>query len=107
MAAQLQGWAQDPDYTIKGRPLSITPLPWPDPIFNDQGDRLPATYANFLITNDCVLVPTYDVPQDEAAIAVLSRCFPDRDIIGIPCHALIEQGGSLHCITMQISAPYG
>jgi agmatine deiminase len=54
-----------------------------------------------LIINGAVLVPTYDLPQDEEALKILAAVFPDREVIGINCRTLIEQHGSLHCITMQ------
>jgi agmatine deiminase len=62
---------------------------------------LPATYANFLIINGAVLVPTYHVLQDAPALAVIEKLFPDRTVIGIDCRSLILQHGSLHCVTMQ------
>lgn len=85
-----------------GSPYKLTPLPWPDPIFGDEGERLPATYANFLIINGAVLLPIYGVPQDAEAIRVVSEIFSDREIIPIHCRSLIKQHGSLHCVTMQI-----
>ncbi|WP_018403019.1 agmatine deiminase family protein [Marinobacter gelidimuriae] len=87
-----------------GEPYRLTPLPWPDAILDEKGQRLPATYANFLIINGAVLLPVYDVPQDAAAIATLQNLFPDREIIAIPCRPLLQQGGSLHCVTMQLPA---
>ena len=87
-----------------GEPYRLTPLPWPDAIRDGKGQRLPATYANFLIINGAVLLPVYDVPQDAAAIATLQNLFPDREIIAIPCRPLLQQGGSLHCVTMQLPA---
>ncbi|WP_308318758.1 agmatine deiminase family protein [Marinobacter sp. F4206] len=87
-----------------GSPYRLTALPWPDPIHDEDGNRLPATYANFLIINGAVLVPTYGVRQDDEAIAILEDVFPDREIIPINCRALILQHGSLHCVTMQIPA---
>lgn len=87
--------------TREGHPYRLVALPWPTPCYAADGHRLPATYANFLIINGAVLVPTYGVPEDEDALAVLATCFPDRDIIGINCRMLIEQHGSLHCISMQ------
>ncbi len=66
-----------------------------------EGERLPATYANFLIMNGAVLVPFYDSPKDEIAKAALQEAFPDREIVGINCLPLIKQHGSLHCVTMQ------
>ena len=74
----------------------------PDAIYSEEGERLPATYANFLIMNDAVLYPTYAQPdKDMQAKDVLAQAFPDREIIGIDCRALIQQHGSLHCVTMQ------
>jgi len=85
-----------------GSAYELIPLPWPDAIHSDDGERLPATYANFLIINGAVLAPVYDVPQDDEALAILARCFPEREIIAINCRPLIEQHGSLHCLTMQL-----
>lgn len=85
-----------------GRPYQLLPLPWPGPVFNDDGERLPATYANFLIINGAVLVPQYDSPADEQALEQVMQAFPGYHIFGVPCSVLIEQGGSLHCITMQL-----
>jgi agmatine deiminase len=87
--------------TREGRPFRLVALPWPQPCYAADGHRLPATYANFLIINGAVLVPTYRVPQDEDAQASIAACFPGREIIPIDCRMLIEQHGSLHCITMQ------
>ena len=70
-------------------------------VYDENGERLPATYANFLIINGAVLVPTYNSPKDEIAIQQIQKAFPDREIIGIDCRALIKQHGSLHCVTMQ------
>jgi len=87
--------------TRAGEPYHLVPLPWPTACYAEDGHRLPATYANFLIINGAVLVPTYEVPEDAKALEVLQSCFPDREIIGINCRPLIEQHGSLHCISMQ------
>ena len=87
--------------TLEGKPYQLVPLPWPDPCRSADGHRLPATYANFLIINGAVLVPTYRLPQDPEALRILATVFPDREIIGIDCRTLIEQHGSLHCVTMQ------
>ncbi|MDZ8118020.1 agmatine deiminase family protein [Pontiella agarivorans] len=78
----------------------LLPLPWPKPKFDD-GRRLPATYANYLVINGAVLVPTYNDPADALALETIGKAFPDREIIGIDCSVLIRQGGSLHCSTMQ------
>lgn len=68
-----------------------------------EGERLPATYANFLFVNGAVLVPTYGVKQDEEALEIFRETFPDKDIIGINCFSLIKQHGSLHCVTMNFA----
>ena len=83
-----------------GEPYRLIPLPMADKV-EWEGERLPATYANFLIMNGAVLVPFYDSPKDEIAKAALREAFPDREIIGINCLPLIKQHGSLHCVTMQ------
>ncbi len=87
-----------------GTHYRLAPLPWPRAKYNEDGARLPATYANFLIVNDAVLVPTYDDPADNVALARLKDCFPDRETVAIDCLPLIYQYGSLHCVTMQIPA---
>ena len=83
---------------IDGRPLDIVTLPMPEPVFHD-GERLPASYANFYIANSVVLVPVYRCSRDEQAIAVLRRCFPGREVIGIDCTELIWGLGAIHCVT--------
>lgn len=87
-----------------GRPYRLVPLPWPRAQFDETGRRLPATYANFLIINDALLVPLYDDPADAMALAAVKQCFPGREVVGINCVPLIQQYGSLHCITMQLPA---
>ncbi|MBC7776003.1 MAG: agmatine deiminase family protein [Phycisphaerae bacterium] len=87
--------------TLDGKPYHLVPLPWPEACFDEVGNRLPATYANFLIINGAVLVPTYNKPQDQEALRILKNLFPDREIIGIDSRPLILQHGSLHCVTMQ------
>ncbi|WP_355662256.1 agmatine deiminase family protein [Halomonas salifodinae] len=86
-----------------GQPYRLIPLPWPAPCFDpEDGHRLPATYANFLIINGAVLVPTYGDAADSRALAALAEAFPDRDILPIDCSVVIRQHGSLHCLTMQL-----
>ncbi len=81
----------------------ITPLPWSSPMHGSDGRRLAASYANFLIINGAVLIPAYgDRQSDEAAVDVLQRAFPERYVVPVPCRSLIEQNGSLHCVTMQV-----
>ncbi len=84
-----------------GKPYKLVELPMPTPCYDKEGNRLPATYANFAIINGAVLAPTYGVPEDKIAIKIISECFPKRKIIPVNCRILIEQHGSLHCVTMQ------
>ena len=87
--------------TLSGQPYRLLKLPMPRPIY-DEGDRLPATYANFLVINGAVLCPTYGQPDlDAEALRLIGEAFPGRDIIGIDCRSIIRQHGSLHCCTMQ------
>lgn len=85
-----------------GSAYRLTALPWPNAIIDEDGERLPATYANFLIINGAVLVPVYEVPQDAEALSIMASLFPEREIVPIPCRPLIAQHGSLHCVTMQL-----
>ena len=88
--------------TANGHPYTLIPLPLPDPCLDDEGNRLPATHANFLVINGAVLVPTYRQPEKDAeALAQLQKAFSHHQIIGIDCRVLILQHGSLHCSTMQ------
>ena len=78
-------------------------LPMPDAILDEEGNRLPATYANFLIVNGAVIVPTYDQPHHDAeALRVVGEAFPDHEVVGVDARTVIQQHGSLHCLTMQI-----
>lgn len=86
-----------------GSPYRLLPLPWPKARFDADAHRLPATYANFLVINGAVLVPCYDDPEkDQQAIDVIAKGFPGREVIGIQCLPLLNQHGSLHCMTMQL-----
>lgn len=86
----------------EGNPYYLIPLPMATPVYDEDNERLPATYANFLIMNDAVLLPFYnDKVKDEEARIQLQKAFPTREIIGIDCSVLIRQHGSLHCVTMQ------
>ena len=103
--------------TLDGRPYRLLKLPLPRPIYEKvksekrkeknekrkvKSDRLPATYANYLVINGAVLVPTYAQPDlDAEAMRIVGQAFPDREIVGIDCRAVIRQHGSLHCCTMQ------
>lgn len=97
MADELRA-LRDPD----GNPYTLVPLPWPAGKYAADGHRLPASYANFLIINGAVLVPTYRDNADPDVLATLARCFPGRQVVGIDCLPLIHQHGSLHCVTMQL-----
>jgi agmatine deiminase len=81
-------------------PYQLIPLPMADPVYNEN-TRLPATYANFLILNDVVLLPFYNSDKDFEAKKQLQKSFPGKKVIGIDCRPLIKQHGSLHCVTMQ------
>lgn len=83
--------------------FTLIELPWPDALYEDgTSHRLPASYANFLFINGAVLLPTYGVKQDEAAIKVMSAALPNHKVIPINCAVVVRQYGSLHCLTMQI-----
>lgn len=87
--------------TKEGKPYRLLPLPMPKAMYDD-GDRLPATYANFLIINGAVLVPTYNQPDlDKKSLDIIQQAFPDREIIDIDAQVAVRQHGSLHCLTMQ------
>ena len=99
MARQLAGFT-DAD----GDPYRLVPLPLPAPLYDDEGRRLPANYANFIVINGAVLVPGYDDPMDEVARARLAEVFPERDVLTLDARPLIRQNGSLHCAAMQLPA---
>jgi agmatine/peptidylarginine deiminase len=89
-------------HNTNGEPFNLLELPLPDPIFDEDGERLPATYANFLILNNAVLLPIYNQhKKDLLAEQIMKIAFPEHDIVCIDCNALIKQHGSLHCATMQ------
>lgn len=83
------------------KPLDVLQLPMPRPLVV-KNQRMPASYANFYVGNRTVLVPTFDDPSDEAAIAMLRRSFPTRDVVGIDCRELIWGLGAFHCLTQQV-----
>ena len=85
-----------------GKPYKLLRLPLPDAIYETDGQRLPATYANFLVINKAVIMPTYNQPaKDETAAEVLAKAFPNREIVRIDARTIIRQHGSIHCLTMQ------
>lgn len=88
--------------TREGAPYRLIALPWPAARFDDAGERLPATYANFLVLNGAVLVPTYGDPADSEALRAVGSAFPGREVVGVDCEPLLLQHGSLHCVTMQL-----
>jgi agmatine deiminase len=84
----------------EGRKLSVTTLPCPAPLHCD-GSRLPASYANFYIANERVLVPVFDDPNDGEALGILQELFPERRVVGLPCRDVVAGLGALHCVTQQ------
>jgi agmatine deiminase len=86
------------------RPLRIVPLPFPRPVVMN-GERLPASYANFYIANGVVLVPTFNDPNDRVALNTLASLMPDRQVIGIHAVDLVWGLGTLHCLTQQQPGP--
>jgi len=99
MEQELQGFT-----TVSGVPYRLVPLPLPQAVHDTSGQRLPASYANFLVINGAVLLPVYNDPADDFARQRLQGCFAGRTIIPINCLPLIRQYGSLHCATMQLPA---
>jgi agmatine deiminase len=83
-----------------GQPLRLIPLPMPGSVGTPDGP-LPASYANFYMANQVVLVPTYDHPNDPVALRILQELFPGRRVLGIPCTALVWGMGAIHCVTQQ------
>lgn len=87
----------------QGDPYNLVELPFPDPVYDDEGNRLPATYANYLVTDNVIFMPGYAQPQkDELARQTLRIAYPDHEIVVVDCRTLLWQHGSLHCATMQI-----
>ncbi|MEI8121345.1 MAG: agmatine deiminase family protein [bacterium] len=97
MADELQAFR-----TLANQPYRLLALPWPTARCDEEGNRLPVSYANFLILNSAVLAPVYDDRRDAEALTVIGKAFPGRKIVGIDCSELILQHGSLHCVTMQL-----
>ena len=87
--------------TSDGRPYTLHALPWARPVL-DEGRRLAASYANYLIVNGAVLIPAYGDPADALAAKVIAAAHPGREVVPVPCRPLIWQNGSLHCVTMQL-----
>jgi agmatine deiminase len=85
---------------LAGEPLEVVELPMPAPVYF-QGQRLPASYANFYIANGCVLMPTFNDPNDRHALNILAELFPGRQVVGIHAVDLVWGLGTLHCLTQQ------
>jgi agmatine deiminase len=91
--------------TPAGRPYTLIPLPLPDPIYV-AGERLAASYMNFLVLNGAVLVPTYAQPERDAhALAIIAECYPGREIVGFDCRDIVREGGAIHCMSQHQPAP--
>ena len=99
MEAQLKAFK-----TEAGDAYRLVALPLPQPIFDEDGKRLPANYSNFLVINGAVLMPVYDDEMDKVALERIAGCFPGREVVAVPCRALVQQYGSLHCASMQVPA---
>ncbi|HEY6545779.1 MAG TPA: agmatine deiminase family protein [Dokdonella sp.] len=89
--------------TLEDRPYALHALPWPGPIM-DEGRRLAASYANYLVVNGAVLMPSYDDPADARAAEVIAAAHPGREVVPVDARELIWQNGSVHCLTMQLPA---
>jgi len=88
---------------VGGKPLEVRELPMPEPQYLEE-QRLPASYANFYLANDAVLVPTFGCPADAAACGILRECFPRRRVVPVDCRVIIAGLGALHCLTQQVPA---
>lgn len=100
--ALLEGNLQDlkRGFTLLGIEVEMVPLPLPDPV-QVHGQRLPASYCNFYVTNEKVIVPLFDRPSDSIALRVIGEHFPSRDVLGLPSTNLSYGLGSFHCLTQQ------
>ncbi|NPA17538.1 MAG: agmatine deiminase family protein [Aquificae bacterium] len=92
---------------INGKPFRVVTLPMPEPVYyqyptSDKPERLPASYANFYITNKYVIVPLFNCRYDEQAIEILQKLFPDRKVVGLYAYDIIVGLGGFHCLTMQV-----
>lgn len=100
MASQLRSFR-----TAAGNPFNLVELPLPDPIYDEEGNRLPATYANYLITPTHLFVPVYGQPmKDDLAVKTLQSIFTGHEAVCVDCRHYLRQHGSLHCATMQLPA---
>jgi agmatine deiminase len=86
--------------------LQVLELPAPGEVRGPDGTPLPASYCNFYIANEAVIVPVYEIPEDRAALREIAGAFPDREVIGLPARDLLRGGGAFHCVTQaQPTAP--
>jgi len=91
--------------TAEGEPYNLVELPLPDALYDEDGERLPATYANYLVTPTHIFMPTYSQPaNDMLAMQMVKVAFPEHEVVGVDCRTLTRQHGSLHCATMQLPA---
>lgn len=89
--------------TAEGNPYNLVELPLPDPVMDPDGNRLPATYANYLVANGVIFMPTYaQRDKDNLAMRSIRIAYPGHKVVGVDCRTLLRQHGSLHCATMQI-----
>lgn len=89
--------------TMDGNPYNLVELPLPAPVFSPEGERLPATYANYLVTDKVIFMPQYNQPDnDKLAMQTVCIAYPDHEVVGVDCRVLLRQHGSLHCATMQL-----
>lgn len=88
--------------TLEGKPFNLFEIPLPDPIFDEDGNRLPATYSNYLVLPTAVIVPSYNQPLNDRLAARIIEAAYSRKVVSVDCRSLIKQHGSLHCSTMQI-----
>jgi agmatine deiminase len=96
-----ENWERIRDFRLEdGSKPEVVPLPMPGPLFYD-GERLPASYANFYISNAAVIVPTFNDPNDRVALGILGELFTDRPVVGIHAVDLVLGFGTLHCLTQQ------
>jgi agmatine deiminase len=91
--------------TAKNEPIEVVTIPSPGIVENRAGKLMPASYANFYVSNSTVVVPTYGVPNDDAAVEGIARLFPTRRTIGSPAIAILTGGGAFHCVTQQEPLP--
>jgi agmatine deiminase len=99
--ALAENWERIEDFRLEdGSKPEVVALPMPGPLYFD-GDRLPASYANFYISNAAVLVPTFNDPNDRVALGILGELFKDRMVVGIHAVDLVLGFGTLHCLSQQ------